>query len=42
MKIGIIKAVLSLAGGIVGVMLAGRFYLPLADLLAFIPQYTIA
>ena len=42
MKIGIIKAVLSLVGAIVGVMLAGRFYLPLADQLTFIPQYTVA
>jgi membrane protein required for colicin V production len=42
LRIGIIKAVLSLAGGIIGVVLAGRFYLPLADLLTFIPQYTVA
>ena len=42
LKIGLIKAVLSLAGVIVGVILAGRFYLPLAGQLTFIPQATVA
>ncbi len=42
LKIGIIKAVLSLAGVIIGVILAGRFYLPLAGQLTFIPQATVA
>ncbi len=35
--IGLIKAVLVLAGIIVGVILAGYFYLPLSRVLAFIP-----
>lgn len=38
LRIGIIKAVLSLAGLIVGIILAGRYYLPLAERLTFIPQ----
>jgi len=38
LKIGIIKAALSLAGVIVGVLLAGRFYVPLSERLTFIPQ----
>ncbi len=38
LKIGLIKAALSLAGLIVGVILAGRFYVPLSELLSFIPQ----
>ena len=42
LKIGIIKAVLTLAGVIVGVLLAGRFYVALADQLTFIPQETLA
>ena len=42
LKIGIIKAVLTLAGVIVGVLLAGRFYVVLADQLTFIPQETLA
>ena len=42
LRIGIIKAVLSLAGLIVGVILAGRFYVPLSEQLAFIPQVSIA
>ncbi len=42
LKIGIIKAVLTLAGVIVGVLLAGRFYVALADRLTFIPQETLA
>ena len=42
LKIGIIKAVLFLAGLIVGVILAGHFYVPLSEQLAFIPQANIA
>ena len=42
LRIGIIKAALSLAGVIVGVILAGRFYLALARGLTFIPQETLA
>ncbi|MFC1915810.1 CvpA family protein [Chloroflexota bacterium] len=42
LRIGIIKAVLSLAGVIVGVTLAGRFYIPLAEQLTFIPQENLA
>lgn len=42
LKIGIIKAVLTLAGVIVGVILAGRFYVALAEKLTFIPQETLA
>ncbi len=39
---GIIKAALSLAGLIIGVILAGRFYQPLSQQLAFIPDENIA
>ena len=42
LKIGIIKAALSLAGIIVGVVLAGRFYGALGERLTFIPQENIA
>ena len=42
LRIGLIKAVLSLAGLIVGVILAGRFYTPLSEQLGFIPQATVA
>ncbi|MFQ6121732.1 MAG: CvpA family protein [Dehalococcoidales bacterium] len=42
LRIGIIKAVLSLAGVIVGVILAGRYYLALAEQLTFIPQANLA
>ena len=42
LRIGIIKAALSLAGIIVGVVLAGRFYTSLAERLTFIPQENIA
>ncbi len=42
LRIGIIKAILSLAGLIVGVILAGRFYSPLAGQLSFIPQAGVA
>lgn len=38
LRIGIIKAVLSLAGLIIGVILAGSFYLPLSEQLTFISQ----
>ncbi|MFC1954897.1 CvpA family protein [Chloroflexota bacterium] len=39
---GIIKAALSLAGLIIGVMLAGRFYTTIAERLTFIEQESIA
>ncbi|HEY51255.1 MAG TPA: CvpA family protein [Dehalococcoidia bacterium] len=42
LKIGIIKAVLTLIGVVVGVILAGRFYVALAGSLTFIPQETLA
>jgi membrane protein required for colicin V production len=42
LKIGLIKAALSLAGIVVGVILAGRLYAPLAKILTFIPQENIA
>jgi len=42
LRIGIIKAVLSLAGLIVGVILAGRYYVPLSEQLSFIPQASVA
>ena len=42
LKIGIIKAVLCLAGVIVGVSLAGQFYVPLSEQLSFIPQSDVA
>jgi len=42
LRIGIIKAVLSLAGLILGVILAGRYYVPLSEQLAFIPQASVA
>jgi len=42
LKIGLIKAVLSLAGLIVGVVLARLFYIPLSEQLGFIPQATVA
>jgi membrane protein required for colicin V production len=42
LKIGIIKAVLTLAGVVIGVILAGRFYAALAGQLTFIPQETLA
>ena len=41
-KNGLIKSVLSLAGLIVGVILAGRYYVPLSEQLAFIPQAGVA
>ena len=42
LRIGIIKAALSLAGVIVGVILAGRYYVPLSAQLSFIPQAGVA
>ena len=39
---GLIKAVLSFVGLIVGVTLASRFYTTVADLLTFLPQRTVA
>jgi membrane protein required for colicin V production len=42
LKIGIIKAALSLAGLIIGVILAGRYYVPLAEQLTFISQAGVA
>ncbi len=42
LKMGIIKAVLSLAGVIVGVLLAGNFYTLLAGRLTFISQDNLA
>jgi len=42
LRIGLIKAVLSLAGVILGVILAGRFYPALAAQLTFIPQENLA
>ncbi|MFC1932338.1 CvpA family protein [Chloroflexota bacterium] len=42
LRIGIIKAALSLAGLIVGVILAGRYYAPLSEQLSFIPQAGVA
>lgn len=42
LKIGLIKAALSLAGVVVGVILAGRYYVPLSEQLTFIPQAGLA
>ena len=42
LKQGIIKAALSLAGLIIGVVLAGNFYEPLAKVLGFIPNEDVA
>ncbi len=42
LKMGVIKAVLSLAGLVVGVILAGRLYTPLSEMLFFIPQAAVA
>lgn len=38
LRIGIIKATLSLAGLIIGIILAGRYYAPFSEQLSFIPQ----
>ena len=42
LRSGIIKAVLSLAGVIVGIILAGRYYAALSEQLTFIPQDSLA
>ena len=42
LRIGIIKAALSLAGVIVGVILAGRYYIPFSQQLSFISQANVA
>lgn len=42
LRMGIIKAVLSLAGVIVGVILAGRYYIPLSEQLSFVPGEKVA
>ena len=42
LRIGIIKAVLSLAGLIVGVILAGHYYIPLSEQLTFISPAGVA
>ncbi len=42
LRIGIIKAALSLVGIIVGIILAGRYYAPLSEQLTFITQANIA
>ena len=42
LRIGIIKAALSLAGLVVGVILAGRYYVPFSQQLSFISQANIA
>ena len=42
LKIGVIKAILSLAGVIVGVILAGQYHDVLAEQLTFISQANIA
>ena len=42
LRIGMIKAALSLAGLIVGVIVAGRYYLPLSEQLSFISQAGVA
>jgi membrane protein required for colicin V production len=42
LRAGIIKSVLSLAGLIVGVILAGRYYVPFSEQLAFISQADVA
>ncbi len=42
LKKGVVKAVLTLAGLIVGVILAGRYYVPLSEQLTFISQDSVA
>ena len=42
LKTGLIKVVLTLAGLIVGVILAGQFYLPLSERLTFITSTAVA
>lgn len=42
LRIGLIRAALSLGGVVLGVMLAGRYYAPLAERLSFILQARVA
>ena len=42
LRIGMIKTALSLAGLIVGVIVAGRYYLPLSEQLSFISPASVA
>ena len=42
LRTGIIKAVLSMAGLVVGIILAGRYYAPISEQLSFIPQTNVA
>jgi len=42
LRIGMIKAALSLAGLIVGIIVAGRYYLPLSEQLSFISPASVA
>ena len=42
LKKGIIKTVLSLAGLVVGIVLAGRYYSPFSEQLSLIPQASLA
>ena len=42
LRMGIIKAVLSLAGVIIGVVLAGQYYVALADVLPFFSETSSA
>lgn len=42
LRTGIIKSALSLAGVIVGIILAGRYYFALSEQLTFIPQANLA
>lgn len=42
LRTGVIKSVLSLAGVIIGIILAGRYYATLSERLTFIPQDNLA
>lgn len=42
LRIGIIRAALSLAGIVIGVILAGHYYVPLSEQLTFISQANVA
>ena len=42
LRTGIIKSALSLAGVIIGIILAGRYYVALSEQLTFIPQANLA
>ncbi|MDP6576853.1 MAG: CvpA family protein [Dehalococcoidales bacterium] len=42
LRTGLIKAALTLTGLIIGIILAGRFYVTLAEQLTFIPQSSLA